>query len=298
MTRLSGEAQVRRRVVVGARAIGVALLLALLSTLPWCQVRAAAAEREARGGVGLQANPLSLQFRGSLGWKWHLFDSAKPFLRDAGVSAGVSEALTPAYSRTEAWVQVSPLSVLDLRAGAEFVGYFGTFGNLVGVPSYDSEFSDDAREPLESGAQSAVGGIFTVSPTLKFAAGRLAFRSSAAFEWWRVDGPPAYYYEPFRGTLLDPDGDSLVAVTTIALVDISRDRSRRRQIGLYHDLLHVWDAPQNRRQRLGPVVSWWLGERRFGLAEPTLLAGVLPYIEAPNRSGVSAILAVSFQLSR
>lgn len=297
MSALLAEARVRRRVVV-RRAFGVVLKLALLATLPLVQPPAHAGERESRGAIGLQANPLSLQFRGSLGWKWRLFDSASPVLRDAAVSAGISEALTPAYSRTEAWIQLSPLSVLDLRAGAEFAGYFGTFGNLTGFPSYDADFSDDAREALRDGAQAGTGGIFTLSPTLKFAAGRLAFRSSAAFEWWRVDGPPAYYYEPFRGTLLDPDGDSLVAVTTVLLFDISRDHSRHRQIGLLHDLLEVWDAPQNRRQRVGPVVSWWLGERRLGVSDPTVLLGVLPYLEAPNRGGVSVILALSFQPGR
>jgi len=273
-------------------------ILLLASLLSGVTLPAAEPERDVRGGVGLQANPLSLQLRGNLGWKWRWTDTSSPLLRDAGLSAGFSEALTPAYSRTEAWVQISPLAVLDLRAGAELVGYFGTFGNLVGFPSYDSDFSDDAREALASGARSAVGGLFTLSPTVKAAAGRLAFRSSAAFEWWRVDGPSAYFYEPYRGTLLDSDGDSLVAVTSVVLVDVSGDRSRRRQIGLYHDLVNVWNAPQNRRQRLGPVVSWSLGARRFGVAEPTLFVGVLPYLEAPNRAGVSAVVSLGFSLAR
>jgi hypothetical protein len=271
-------------------------------TLPWlllCSPTAArAAQRDLRGSIGTQANPLSLQFRGSLGWSWRLFDSASPLLRDAAVSAGLSEALTPAYSRTEAWLQIAPVAVFDVRAGAELVGYFGSFGHLVGLPSYDSDFSDDAREALRDDARGAVGGVLSVTPTLKLALGRLAFRSSASFEWWLVDAPPVYYYEPYRGTLLDPGGDSLLALTSLALFDVSGDGSRRRQIGLYHDLLYVWSAPQNRRQRLGPFASWSLGDRRLGLAEPVLLVGILPYLEAPNRDGVSAIVAVSFRLDR
>jgi len=257
---------------------------------------AGAAERQLGGIVGTQLNPLGLQAHVGVGWKWALSRSTNRWLDGAHVTVGASESLSPAYSRTEVFVELSPLSVLDLRAGTQLVGYFGTFGHLVGFPSYDADFSDQARKALATGARARLGNVLSASATLKFAVGRLALRSTADLERWGVAEPGPCYYEPFRGTLLRAGGDSLVAGNSVLLLDVSASRNRQRQLGLYHDLLYVRHAPQNRRQRLGPFAAWSLGEKRFGVREPMLYCGVLGYVEAPNRSGVSVLLAVGFRM--
>lgn len=260
---------------------------------------AEAAESEVRSGLGAQLNPAGLRFELGVAWKWRLFSSTSALLDGAHVALGVTDQLSPAYDRLQGWVELSPLSVLDIRAGAEGVGYFGTFGNLVGFPGYDSDFSDDAREAIEDQAVARIGRRFYVSPALKFRAGRLSFRAGADFEWWKVhDAPREVFYEPFRGTLLSADGDSLVSGSNVLLLDVSRSRSERVRIGVYHDYLNVWDAPQNRCQRLGALGMIKLGARLFGQRDPLLYVGVLDYLEAPNRSGVSAFVALNLGAPR
>src|SRR5688572_16924157 len=85
-------------------------------------------QRRLANTLGTSVNPIGLQDEIVLGWTWGLSRSRNPFLSDAHVAVGVSNNFSPAYDRLELWAEVSPLSVLDLRAGLEPVFYFGTFG--------------------------------------------------------------------------------------------------------------------------------------------------------------------------
>jgi hypothetical protein len=237
-------------------------------------------------------NPLSLQLRLSLGWKHGLSDSDNVLLKGSHIAAGVSEAISPAYSRTGGWVRITPLSILEITAGAELAGFFGTFSNISSFPSYDADFSDDARDGVKG--EATTGYRLHVSPVLQFAFGRVALRSSWSIDQWKLNAAGPYCYEPFRGTLIKKDGDVVVAGSTLMLVDLSRARDRSFQVGILHDLVHVPDAPQNRMQRIGPFMAKSLGAKRFGLTAPVLYLGVLPYLEAPNRSGVAGLLAIGF----
>jgi hypothetical protein len=218
-----------------------------------------------------------------------------PLLKDAHVALGLEDQVSPAYNRVQAFVELSPLSILDLRAGADFFAYFGTFGSLVGFPGYDADFSDDARKAIEDRAVTGNGFRYYVQPTLKLKAGRVSLRASADFEWWRmVSAPGPFFYEPFRGTLLDADRDSLVSANALVLVDASS----RFRVGAFYEFLDVGNAPPNRRQRLGPMVAWKAGKRALGVRDPVVYLSVLDYLEAPNRSGVSGFVVVSFALGR
>lgn len=269
-------------------AVAVALLLATPAAVTL------AAERGERWALGVQTNPIGLRVEAELHWRWALSQSSHALLKDAHVAFGVTDQLSPAHERLQAWVELSPLSILDLRTGVEGVAYFGTFGSVVGFPAYDSDFSDDARELVEDQAVARVGRRFFVSPVVKLKAGRFSFRAAADFESWKVhDAPETVFYEPFRGTLLAARGDSLVNGSNILLCDVSGSRTESVRVGVFHDYLNVWDAPQNRRQRLGPILQVRLGRHRLGGRDPVLSLAVLEYLEAPNRSGVGGFVALS-----
>lgn len=258
---------------------------------------ATAAERELRGGLGLQANPLGLRAEVEASWKWSISRSTHPLVKGAHVAVGISNQISPASSQTQVWLQVSPLAILDIRAGATGIAYFGTFGNLVGFKGYDSDFRDDTRKARSDEAVSGVGRRFHLSPVLKFRAGRLSMRASADFESWKVkDAPFTVFYEPNRATLLNSSGDSLVSGSSVVLLDVSRNRAEKLRVGVLHDYLKVWDAPRNTRQRLGPLALIKLGKRRFGGRDPIVSLAVLKYLEAPNRSGIGGFVSMSFSL--
>lgn len=279
---------------IRSRAKNLVALVGLLALLP---ADAPAAERQVRGGLGFQLNPLGLRGEVEASWKWRLYHSTNPLLKDAHVAFGVANQTSPAYSEAQFWVEVSPLSILDVRAGANGVFYFGTFGNLMGFDGYGSDFSDDARKARKDEAVAGVGRRFYISPVLKFRAGRVSLRAAADVEWWKMnDAPGEVVLEPIRGTLLDGRGDSLGNASTVVLCDITRDRSEAMRIGLFHDVLKVWDAPENLKQRIGPLALIKLGAKRFGGRDPVLSVAVLKYLDAPNRSGFGGFAVITMSL--
>jgi hypothetical protein len=257
-------------------------------------------QRRLANTLGLSVNPIGLQDQLSLSWRWGLSASRNPFLSDAHIALGVSNNFSPAYERLELWAELSPLSILDLKAGLEPVFYFGTFGHLVGFPSYASDFSKDAREAIKDRAVSRAGIRYHVSPTLKMKLGRLIARTGAEFEWWRVDGPGEFFYEPMRDTLLDSDGDALMTLSSQLFYEFPGGPGGRKLLaGIFHDRIDVYDAPENRRQRMGPLAVWTLGERRFGVGEPTVIAGIFRYLQDPSKDGeIGGLFALSFSVGR
>lgn len=240
-----------------------------------------------------------MEDRLSVTWKWPLSRSKSPLLSASHIGITVQDSLSPAYNRLEGSVTVAPLSILELRAGVEPVAYFGTFSHLLGFPGYDADFSDEVRKARQDEASGGLGVRWYVSPTLQLKVGRLAAVSRTDFEWWRVDAPGEVFYEPARGTLLDSGGDRAITVSSLLLYEFPGAGGRKVLAGAAHDVVHVPKAPDNRRQRIGPVALWTLGASRFGVKEPTLYASVLYHLEDPVREGkVSAVVAVLFALGR
>jgi hypothetical protein len=254
--------------------------------------------RKLQTSLGASMNPLGVQNAWELSWSRPLSGSSHPLLADAHVSLGLSSRLTPAYGRAGAWVEVAPLSILEVRVGAEPVGYFGTFHSLQPFDSYDDAFDEDARK-ARPGAEAGLAARVYVAPALKAKAGRLLFRSRAELEWWKASAPGPFFYEPFRDTLLRSSGDGLIATETLLLWSMWDDGQKKLLLGPVHDLTLVPDARQNRRQDVGLMGVWGLGPHKLGLQDPVVYVKLVRYIEEPNRDGqLGAQVAVGFALKK
>ena len=274
-----------------SRRAAAATLIALMA-LP---ARAAPPPRTVTNTLAVSVNPIGLQDQLGLGWRWGLSRSTNPFLSDAHLALGVTNSLSPASERLEAWVELSPLSVLDIRAGVEPVFYFGTFGHISGFPSYDADFSQDAREAVKDRAASRTGVRYHVSPAFKIKLGRVLARTGVELEWWHVDTPDPYFYEPLRDTLLASGGDAVAVVTAQAFYEANRGPESMLLLGAHYDRITVHDAPQNRRQRAGPIAVFRLGARRLGLRDPTVIGALLRYVSDPSKEGdLGGFVAASF----
>jgi hypothetical protein len=277
----------------------VALLALALAPVPEAQASEEGGfTRTVRGNFGTSVNPLGVQNNFDLSWRRPLTQSRHPLLADAHLSLGVSSRLTPAYGRVGAWVEISPLSVLDLQVGVEPTAYFGTFHHLLAYGGYGDAFDDESRK-ARSGAEGGTAGRLYFAPTLKAKVGRIIVRGHAELEWWKANAPGPFFYEPFRDTLLRSSGDSLVATETLVLWALWDEGPRKLLVGPIHDMTHVFDASQNRRQDVGVVGILGLGALRFHLAEPVVFAKVVRYIESPIRDRkVAAQLAIAFTVGR
>ena len=280
--------------------------LLLVAGLAMLTMRAAAEEPASPGpkrildeSLGFSVNRLGLQHVLDLRWVWPLTSSRSPLLAGAHATVGVTNVITPAYTRLGAWVEVSPLSILDLRVGAEPGAYFGTFGSLMSFSSYADPFDDTTRTVRKDEARSGSGSRLYVSPTLKMRVGQFVAASSVDLEWWRSSAGGPLYYEPARDTLLKIEGDRLLGVSSVFLRQHALRGREGLSYGLAHHVTYVFDAPGNRSQLIGLIVVRQFGPKRFGLHAPRIGGQVSYYLSDPSRKGqITASLGLSIGLDR
>ena len=249
--------------------------------------------REVRGQLGASINNLGLQNTVDVSWNWPLSTSRQPLLSGAHVKAGVTNALTPAQARLGGWVEVSPLSVLDIRVGADPSAYFGTFNSLQSFGSYQEPFDTDARK-ARGGGKAGTAARFYVSPTLKMKAGPVVAATTADVEWWRSNASGEFFYEPTRDTLLKSGGDRLFVTTSVVMYQKAMT-SGTLSAGALHSLTRVADAPDNQIQKLGAIVVREFGLARFHLPRPRFTAIVSRYLDDPSKHGQwSGAVAIGF----
>jgi hypothetical protein len=263
-------------------------------------------------------NPLGLLDEARLTYRYRLYRSESPTLRDNFVSVGLAPGISPAFGRLGVVVELQPLSMLQLWGMYEFVGNFGTFRQFQSFPSPRSNFSDtelnvrdelpagDARRPYaNSGTQ------LTLGATLQLKLGPVVARS--LFRLVRPDmslreGDRVFYdiyYDvlaPNRGWYFVNDADVLYQT------------GRGLTVGLRWASSHPFYAPShfpsgesqenlNTTHRLGPVVAYTFAERdgaRFN--SPTVLLIVNWWLAHRYRTGADSsalfpYLALGFSFS-
>lgn len=235
-----------------------------------------AAERHLQDTMALSANNIGLQNALDLSWTWRLSASANPLRKDAHVSAGLTNFVTPSYARLGAWAELAPLSVVGLRIGVEPAMYYGTFGSLMTFERYTDDFSNDARKARREEAAFGAAGRLYASPSLRGKAGSIIATAGADFEWWWSSASGPLFYEPARDTLIARSGGRLVSASALVLYG----RSARLMPGLNYGVTSVTGAPQNKVQTMGAVVISTLGGRD---GHRRLAANVFYYVSDPSK---------------
>jgi len=229
-------------------------------------------------------NTPGLLARVELRWRRSTASSSSPVLSDAHVAAGVSPEIAPAWLRAGGWVEYAPLSIFSVRAGIDPSYYFGTYGAIMSLQSYDEPFDWDTIQSRKAEAHPAAALRLYVSPTFQIRLGPIAAMSSAVFERWYADIPGPLFYEPYRDTLVSVSGGTAAYVSTVVVYECPTAKGKL-SAGVLHDYLDVYAAHQNRVQRLGPIVMYEAHGRLMGLPRPTFLAYVGYYVDDPSKAG-------------
>jgi hypothetical protein len=256
--------------------------------------RASAAD--VRNVLGGTVNPEGIENTTDFTWRWNR-GGTSALTRDAHLAVGIAPVLSPAYARAVFWAELSPLSILDLRAGVEPSAYFGTFGTVLTFEQPDEDFGSDRRRARRDQGRAGTGLRLFAGPTLKARVGRMLATVGAEVEWWRLSMPGPYVYEPARDTLIRPDGDWLVRTASAILIESSGGGGRLLRVGLSHALTYPGKTPSNRIHRAGVLATCTLGGRRAGVREPTIVLNVHHYFRDPSKEGdLGALAALTFGL--
>jgi hypothetical protein len=252
-------------------------------------------------------NPLGLESQKRVVFQRRLRGSESALLRDTFVSGGLSLKLNPAFIKVGPVVEVQPLAVLNVRAAYEFIGYFGSFGNLQSYEDPTFDYSDDARKKTEAGAYSTSGHHVFIEPTLQMKVKSVALRSKLAIEYWRVavSGGNNAFYDATLDTLVPSDG-WVLANDTDLLYLAGRFTLGVRFSGvwpLYTDGMFGFagEPPSfegNSHMRLGPILAYSFNQRDYSnFNKPTILAIAGWYLDHPNREGGVPYVLLGFSFT-
>jgi hypothetical protein len=278
----------------------ISIVLACLTAclaLGATQATADPPQREIRNTFGVMVNVIGLEDILDVTWRRSLSRSPNPLLSDAHFTLGLTNTFSPAYDRIGAWVELSPLSILDLRAGIEPTLYFGLFNSLQDFESYESVFDETTRKETNDLSYMGFGGRVFLAPTFKMRLGSVVGAVSAEWEWWRAGGDGPYFYEPARDILLESKGDRLFRASSVLLLERRLSDGKKLLFGPMHQILDVEGARKNRVQRVGVLIVYELGERALGLTKPSLIGQAAYYLDDRfKRHEPWALVAIRFHI--
>ncbi len=156
-----------------------------------------------------RVNPIGLENQIDLSYRYRLYNSAAPILRESYVGLSFTPSLSPAIVRLGATLEVRPLSILMFSAGYYASRFFGLFGFTQDFDSPSANFSDSAiRAGDDRGEAFATGGReaqLRGQLLLKF--GTLVVRNDMNAYWtkYNLPGESSLYYH-IRLDLLMPNG--------------------------------------------------------------------------------------------
>lgn len=216
--------------------------------------------------------PAGLVDRFQIGYRRQLVQKYTPLWQDSQASAKFDTTVTPAYATAGAVAEVQPLTVFRVAARYQWIGYFGTFGNVLSYPSPLDEYDPARRKAATDAGDNYVtsGHLVDVATLLQAKAGPVIVRSELVWRYLALDlrnGDRVYFDQyldvvvPNRGStlLLDTDvlgelGQHLLVGARYSLVaPLYRDRHYRPDEPL--------DNPNGPISRLGPAALYRIFDR-------------------------------------
>jgi hypothetical protein len=246
----------------------------------------------------IRYNPLGLESQNRLMLQKRLFDSESMLLRDTFLAAGASVKLNPIALKVGPLVEFQPVAMLNLRAGYEYIRFFGSLGFLQSYPGAGMDYSDDARNLTKDQAYSTSGHHFLLEPTVQGKVKSLVVRSKFAIEYWNValrDGGATFYdalldtLVPGRGWVFTNDTDLLwTSGPWVAGARFSGVFPRYGE-GVTTDNSHM---------RVGPMAAYSFNLREGSMFnKPTLIVNLAWYLKHPNREGAAPYFLTAFAFS-
>ncbi len=135
-----------------------------------------------RSTTALRLNPLGLISDLRFSYRSRLYQNLDTIFREAFVAFTPVLTMSPAFARIGALAEVQPLALLNLSAGAEFMGMLGTFDTVQSWNSPQARASDRDQDVggANKWAYSTTGFQFTVGANFQIRlANALVLRSNA-----------------------------------------------------------------------------------------------------------------------
>ncbi len=247
------------RACLFARRVALSLLFGLAfptSADAQDEPRGAGTRFVARQQLGLLLNPMGAEHRLELAGRASIGDQSSLLFQGAHLEVGVANAVSPVYAVGAGYVELSPLSVLVLRAevGGEGIWPIGLKGaGYYGLCEYDHYLNPNDLSP--QAARSAAGWRAAFSGTLQgmvsLGGVRLLFLDQFEGERAHVGDSP-YYYDQ-RNDIVRAQTDWLLKNDVFLGLERDVEADTMLRLGVY-DSLRVRPASSDVNHQLGPMV--------------------------------------------
>lgn len=248
----------------------------------------------------VRMGPAAAESQNALAYSHRLYKSSNPLLMLNVLQPELNVKLNPAGFKIGPALLVSPLSILSVRMGADFVQHAGTFGILQSYDDATADYSDTPRIARgETQAYAASGVRLFLEPSIQLKAGPLAFRLKWGIEHHDMaladsDGSgqvDRVFYDPPNDTLLPAQG--LVWGTEASLLYLHPRAVVGVQYTAVNPVYTQYEAGegdpealsiQNAHKRIGPLVAIPLPPPRGNqIQRPTLAVVTGYYLQHPYR---------------
>lgn len=247
-----------------------------------------------------RVNPLGLLYDGRFMYRFRLYESERPALRDNFIGIGIAPGASPAFARGGLYVEVQPASFIGFWSVYEYVQYFKTFNLLQSWPSAQGDFSDTAIRNL-GGTHYAGGGTqWTIGMNLQGKVGVVVGR--ALFRLVRPDfnlrAGDTVQYDQFYDTLMPNRGWSLFGdVDVFAQLPVGLIAGARYTLAVpFYGPQHLdptLPGPSNAHMRVGPALGWQFSSRDgAAFNAPTLFLLVQWWLMHRFRTGADTSVAL------
>ncbi len=267
--------------------------------------------------LAFRYNPLGLEYQLRAGVQRRLYKDRTPSLRDNFVFAGFAPRINPAFIKFGPSIEIQPLSIFNLRVGAEVIGFFSTFGFLQSFTSPNKDYSDSELNRGRDAKRnySTAGGHFMIEPSVQFRVGNFVLRDKLAIEHWRMnlnDGDQTFY-DVTLDTLISNNGWVVANDADLLYLHDFKDwtgtfRGARLTVGARYSLVKPFYqdkdfapgesqkmADANAHHRVGPLIAFTFYDHGFeSFNRPTALLIANWYTDHRFRTGADVNQAIPY----
>lgn len=240
-------------------------------------------------GFALRAIPIGTQLKLDAGYHLKLFDSESLLLKDTYFEAGATTTTSPSNFWGGAYIEAVPVAVLKLRASAQSLHYFGTYGYLdFPEDPNDPDWSLDAIGGDFAEGNAASGVLLEGQAQLQAKVGNVVAMVPFIYRWIDMDVEQAYYESSFD-FLLEPTDQMWIAQPTLGYVFAMDDSWLLT--GLRWE--HAETIEQGLSRDLATLLGLWKLPGALAGGEMKLVGLGGYWFDHPNREG-TVYLATQF----
>ncbi|HEY5955794.1 MAG TPA: hypothetical protein VIV60_04540 [Polyangiaceae bacterium] len=190
-------------------------------------------------------------------------------LRNLYVRGGLLLGSNPAYGQASAFVEASPLAVLQLKVQADWFGFYGANGALLRFADRDSRFGRSEQKSLKGQEATGTGYRVLLTPVLRARVGPIVARNQTDVAYYQLDSEPGYYLEWEYDTLLK-NRDWVVSNRAALLGVLWEGKGTETLLlGPAHEVTHAFGTDIT-RHRLELMIYLEPATRWLGLDRPRL----------------------------